>query len=105
MPYNTSSNTPPMMTSPVSSSASPTTSISSNSAHPLKKRLISEYEHEQQQQRNSPAHASSVIRALTPSEKFESTTVNFESTIEDVSDAETTKDVVNNTHEETDASA
>ena len=42
--------------SPISSSVSPSASTNSTSAHPLKKRLISEYELEQQ--RNSPANQS-----------------------------------------------
>lgn len=87
MQSNVSGNTPPTIASPVSSSASPTTSVSSNSAHPLKKRLISEYEHEQQQQqRNSPAMISPVVSIPT------ATTAGSEQHIEDVSDTETTKE-------------
>jgi hypothetical protein len=86
-----------MATSPVSSAASPTTSVSSNSAHPLKKRLISEYELEQQQQRNSPATISP-----NPTTKTEPTIP--DQNIEDISDAETTKESVTNPTEDAESS-
>jgi hypothetical protein len=92
-----------MSTSPISSSASPTTSVSSNSAHPLKKRLISEYELEQQQQRNSP-----VIKSPTPPTTEEpvnnSNTTISEQNLEEVSDVDTAKEATVNSTEETESS-
>jgi hypothetical protein len=97
---------PPIATSPISSSASPTTSVSSNSAHPLKKRLISEYEFEQQQQqRNSPTMKS----PTPPTTKIESTEESInpiipEQNTEEVSNVETAKDTTTNPSEESESS-
>jgi hypothetical protein len=90
-----------MSTSPISSSASPTTSVSSNSAHPLKKRLISEYELEQQQQqRNSP-----VIKSPTTEEPVNnSNTTISEQNLEEVSDVDIAKEATVNSTEETESS-
>jgi hypothetical protein len=90
-----------MSTSPISSSASPTTSVSSNSAHPLKKRLISEYELEQQQQqRNSPA-----IKSPTTEEPVNnSNTTISEQNLEEVSDVDIAKEATVNSTEETESS-
>jgi hypothetical protein len=84
IPINTSS-TPPM-------ASSPTTSGSSNSAHSLKKRLISEYELEQQ--RNSPV--------VPPPEEI-SNTSNIEipkNDTEDVPNTEVVEETVSKSVEE-----
>lgn len=70
--------------SPISSSVSPSASTNSTSAHPLKKRLISEYELEQQ--RNSPATQS----PTPPLSKLEQTSPDPPSTV--IPDESTTID-------------
>ncbi len=89
--------------SPISSSASPTASISSNSAHPLKKRLISEYELEQQ--RNSPANKSptSPSTKTDPIEETTSTIIPEQST-EEITNIDTAKESTVNPNEETESS-
>lgn len=89
--------------SPISSSASPTTSVSPTSTHPLKKRLISEYELEQQ--RNSPATKS----PTPPSTKLEPTeepipTISEQNT-EEISNVDTAKESTVNPSDETESSS
>jgi hypothetical protein len=84
--------------------ASPTTSTSSNSAHPLKKRLISEYEHEQQ--RNSPVVPATTTENTETTEEI-SNTSNIDipkNDTEDVSNAEVAEETVSKPLEETENS-
>ncbi|CAF4988601.1 unnamed protein product, partial [Rotaria sp. Silwood1] len=88
-------------------SASPTTSISLNSSHPLKKRLISEYELEQQ--RNSPGVPSTVTTSTEKVETTDEITNNANIDIpkndtENVSNAEVTNETTTKSVEETENS-
>ncbi|CAF3551783.1 unnamed protein product [Rotaria sp. Silwood1] len=103
-------NTPPIAASPISSSVSPATSVSSNSAHPLKKRLLSEYEFEQQQhQRNSPTMISPVISTQTSppissTEEIIHNSDTSEQNTEENSNTDTTKKTTNSSSEKNESS-
>ncbi|CAF0787976.1 unnamed protein product [Rotaria sordida] len=102
-------NTPPIAASPISSSVSPATSVSSNSAHPLKKRLLSEYEFEQQQQqRNSPTMISPVISTQIESTEElihnSNSNISEQNTEETSNTADTTKTTMDNSMEKNESS-
>jgi hypothetical protein len=91
--------------SSISSSASPTTSVSSTSAHPLKKRLISEYELEQQ--RNSPTTKSPTPPLVKPESTEEPMTTStiHEQNTEESSNVDTAKESTVNPSDETESSS